>query len=109
MNKALLTILLLLPISAYAHKPYQAPVTNVYNSTSNIYNQEGVALAIAMAQHQFDWGTHSWQGSVGLGSYAGNDAISLGVAKRFDRTLITGSLGRTGADYGFGISINWRF
>lgn len=81
---------------------------NEYYSTQNGH-EGGIALAIAQAQHQFDWGTHSWQGSVGVGSYGGNDAISFGVAKRFDRVLITGSFGRGGPDYGFGASVNWRF
>ena len=69
----------------------------------------GAALAIAASQHNFDWGTHKWQGSIGLGSFDNQDAISFGVAKRFDRVLINGSLGREGSKFGYGVGVNLRF
>ncbi len=70
---------------------------------------EGVALSIAASQHHFDFGTHSWQGSIGAGSYDGDSAISFGVAKRLDRVLINGSLGMNGDKSGYGVGVNWRF
>ena len=76
---------------------------------TNITENKGVALAIAKSQHNFDWSTEKWQGSLGTGSYDGQDAISIGVGKRFSNVLLNGSIGRESDKYGYGFGINMRF
>ena len=85
--------------------------TVILNSpnTTTTGRSEGVASSIAASQHHFDFGTHSWQGSIGAGSFSGQGAISFGVAKRLDRVLVNGSFGTEGDKSGFGVGVNWRF
>lgn len=82
-----------------------------YQSTTNNYqiSSKGVASAIAASQHQFYWGTKSWQGSVGIGAFDNNAAFSFGLAKRFNKTLINGSISKEEGKTGGGIGINWLF
>lgn len=80
-----------------------------HDHTTLTGQSEGVALSLAASQHHFDFGTHSWQGSVGMGSYDNDSAISFGLAKRFDRVLINGSVGVNGDKSGYGMGVNWRF
>ena len=77
--------------------------------TSTIGRSEGIASAIATAQHNFDYGTHSWQGSVGIGAFDTNTAFSFGLAKRFNKTLINGSVTQEEGKFGGGVGINWHF
>ena len=69
----------------------------------------GAALAIAMSQLGFEWGTKSFQAGIGLGSFDGQDAVSIGVGKRVDRILINGSIGREGNKYGYGFGLRFHF
>ena len=78
-------------------------ITNTYNISKNDY--KGVAIAIASAQHNFTYGTKSWQGSVGVGFYKEEEGISFSMAKRVGKVLITGSI--TSDSIGAGVS--WRF
>jgi YadA-like membrane anchor domain len=82
--------------------PVEAAIIN--NETAS-----GVALAIAMSQLSFDWSTRAYQAGIGLGSFNGADAISLGLGKRVDRMLINGSIGREGDKYGYGMGISFHF
>lgn len=70
---------------------------------------DGVALGIAAAQHQFDFGTHKWQWSAGVGYYDDNSAASVGFAKRIDRVLIDATIGREGNKTGGGVGLHGRF
>jgi len=78
--------------------------TIINNETAN-----GVALAIAASQHQFYWGTKSWQGSFAAGTFDNNTAFSFGLAKRFNKTLINGSMSNEEGKIGGGVGINWLF
>ncbi len=96
-------ILLLFSIPALAHdRHYEKP------SPQEI---KGIASAIAASQHNFDMGTYSWQGSVGIGGINGNDAISFGMGKRpcEDCPLFNGSVGIEEGKTSFGAGITWRF
>lgn len=86
------------------HEVEQTP--QVINKT---YGVSGNALAIAVAQHQFDWSTDDLQGSVGTGIYEGERAMSWALAKRFKKTLVTGSVSAQGSTFGVGAGLNWRF
>ena len=80
--------------------------TYVENSTSN---SAGVASAIAAAQHQFNYSVLVWQGSVSAGAYDGETAVSIGLGKRFNSTLINGSISNEGGKYGGGLGVSWTF
>ena len=115
--KRLFLILCLAPSLAYADDPHHEDtggMTTIENTTivhKSSSNTEGVALAIAAAQHQFDFGTYSSQASIAAGSYDGNDALSIGAGKRLkdSRALVNGSIGIENGKVGIGAAINWRF
>lgn len=88
---------------------YHEPVNNVTNVTRINQSNDGIANAIAAAQHQFDFGTHSWQGSIGVGSYASETSVSFGVAKRLNRALVNASFSMDSEHNGVGLGVNWRF
>lgn len=72
------------------------------------------ALGIATGQHQFDWDTYKWQGSVGVGVFEDDSAASIGFAKRLcpscGSALINGSFGVTeDGDHGGGAGIGWQW
>lgn len=91
-------ILFLLPLTAFAG-----------NYCPTVNNQTGTALGIATAQHQFDFGTYSWQGSVGIGAYDDAEAVSFAMGKRIDRMMFNGSVGIENGKTGVGAGLNWRF
>lgn len=103
-----LVALLTLPFLVEASR-YHVEVTEVIEQT--IVNEEtsGVALSIAASQHHFDYGTHSWQGSVGVGYFDSEQAISGALAKRFNDVLLNGSIGRESDNTGVGFGVNVRF
>lgn len=76
-------------------------------NASNLYR--GVAIGIATAQHNFDFGTYELQGSVGVGSYDTAEAASFALGKRFNRVMINGSVGAENGKLGLGAGFNWRF
>jgi len=92
------------------HNHESTTVTNNTVVTKQV-DTSGVALSIAAAQHQFDWGTYKLQGAVGFGGYDNSNAISLGVGKRLgkDRMLLNGSVGIENNKLGYGAGMNWRF
>lgn len=110
---SILFVLLLMVNIAYPSEKHHhdvavqdAPIeTTIINNES----ANGAALAIAMSQLSFDWSTKSYQAGIGLGSFNGNDAISLGIGKRVDRMLINGSIGREGNKYGYGFGVSFHF
>ncbi len=65
---------------------YFTLVEETYINESYINDKDiskGIALAIA-SSHPFDFATKKWQASVNGGYYDGENALSLGIAKRFD-------------------------
>jgi len=93
------------------HHDHESSTNTTTILNSRIENTDGIALAIAAAQHQFDWGTYSLQGSIGVGEYDGNNAISFGIGGRIgkDRMLVNGSIGVEEGKTGIGAGLNWRF
>lgn len=97
--------------TAYSHEFHSIvyETAPVESTTINTETANGVALGIAMSQLGFEWGTKSFQAGIGLGSFDGEDAISIGVGKRVDRLLINGSIGREGDKYGYGLGLRFHF
>lgn len=95
-------ILMLLSTSAFASGD-RTNTTNIYNTS--IEDARGVAIAIASAQHHFEYDTYSWQGSVGVGMYKGEEAISFGVGKRIGKVLFNGSV--TSESVGVGLTLRF--
>jgi hypothetical protein len=87
---------------AWSHDHHESKVIQTVKNN-------GVALAIAKAQHSFDWSTEKIQGSVGMGSFDNNDAISFAAGKRVGQILLNGSIGRENSKYGYGVGVTWRF
>lgn len=104
-----LILFLALTGTAFAGGDREYTYNNTTIVTHNSTGIHGVALAIASAQHNFDFGTHSWQGSVGTGFYNGNSAVSFALGKRFNKVIISGSLGIEEGNLGGGIGVTWRF
>lgn len=107
MYKYLLLFLLSTPVYASNYHHHHEPTNTGNAAPSNTGN--GIALSLATAQQHFDFGTHSWQGSIGAGTFDSDAAISFGVAKRLDRVLVNGSVGFESGKTGVGIGVNWRF
>lgn len=85
----------------------QAPITI---STQAIEKSSaGAASAIAASQHNYYWGKSELQGSAAIGSFDGNTAFSFGLAKKYKKTLINGSISNEGGKIGAGAGINWIF
>ncbi len=107
-------ILLLLSFSVMAdekHHNVNAPVNNVTNYSVTNYDVSGVATSIANSQHSFSFGTFALQGSLGAATYNNSNALSFGLAKRFNRVLISGSVSSESVsdNYSFGVGVGWRF
>lgn len=102
----MIAILLVLANIAYAGGSHHHEHETIINNT---IDNSGIASAIATAQHNFDYGTHSWQGSVGIGAFDTKTAFSFGLAKRFNKTLINGNITQEEGKFGGGIGINWHF
>lgn len=103
-----IALLFLFSSQAMADRNRDVTVNNVTNSTT-IYDSKGIALGIAASQHHFDFGTHSYQGSIGMGSFEDNTAISFGLAKRIGRVMVNASIGIEDGSHGIGVGLNWRF
>jgi len=85
----------------------QQPITT---STQIIEKSStGTASAIAASQHNYYWGKSDLQGSAAIGSFNGNTAFSFGLAKKYKKTLINGSISNEEGKIGAGMGINWIF
>jgi len=71
---------------------------------------KGVALSLA-TNHPFDFDTKKLQGSINGGYYDGQNALSLGLAKRFDKTdaLLHTSYGQNAGKHAVTLGAVWRF
>ena len=113
--KTLLLIILLTATNVMADphsRTYITEVTEVTNVTEVTTTEEqaaGVALAIALGQHQFDWGTDRLQGSISGGSYDDENAGSVAFGKRLKNTLVNISVGRVHGENAYGAAAGWRF
>jgi len=96
-------ILALFLISGTAFADRDSYTNITYNTISE---EKSIASAIAAAQHNFDWNTDKWQGSVSYGQAGNTGATSIAFAKRVnDKFLINFSK----SDDTFGAAVNWRF
>ena len=108
--KILFSIILIALVSSV--KAGHADVTNITNvSETNITEEQaaGVAMAIALGQHQFDWGTDRLQGSISAGNFDDETAGSFALAKRIDGLLLNGSVGHTSGETAVGVAAGWRW
>jgi len=87
--------------------PYEKRETTTITTLTG--QSEGVSSAIAASQHQFYYGTKAWQGSFAAGAFDNNTAFSFGLAKRFQKTLINGSVSVENGKTGYGAALNWQF
>jgi len=114
MNETLLALVLII-FSANAAADWccrdTTNITNNYTEVTHVVEETntGTAMAIAVAQHHFGFGTYSWQGSASAGFYDGEQAYSAGLAKRFEEVLINGTISRESDETGYGIGANFRF
>ena len=92
--------------SSERHPIVYEPINNTVNHT---VDNKGVALGLAASQHNFDMGVNKFQGSVGLGTFQGVDALSFSLGKRYKDILINGSIGSENGLTGYGAGITWRF
>ena len=67
-------------------------VTEVYDYSTNITEgvsdsdlAKGLSMSAASGAHQFDFSTTDWQGSVTGAFYENDEAISVGVGKKFEQ------------------------
>ncbi len=105
------TIALILTIILFFGLAFNAMAGEKHHTqtTTNYANIKGVASAIALGQHNFDWSTKSWQGSASVGAYDSTTAFSFGLAKRFNKTLISGSVSEENGKIGGGASVRFQF
>jgi len=66
-------------------------------------------LSLAASQHVFDISTYKTQVSIAAGRFRNQEALSVGVGKRFDGIMFNGSVGIESDDIGFGAAVNFRF
>jgi len=92
---------------ASADDPHHETTINITETGKT--TMHGTALSLAAAAHSFDWSTKDLQGSVGLGGYSGENALSFGIGKRYGRTLLNGSLGISEGETGYSAAVNWHF
>lgn len=105
------------PSIVYVDVPIEIPVeTPVYIDVpretiirETINKTTGTALGIAASQCHHDFATVSLQGCAGIGSFMNEKAYSFGLAKRFDRVLINGSVSTENSNTAIGAGINFRF
>ena len=95
-------------------KHHHATTENTYidNTYINEFEYDSAALATALGQHQFDFGTRQLQGALGYGYIDGRSALSGAIAKQFDdELLIHGTIGcsTSGDVCGGGAGITIRF
>lgn len=70
-------------------------VTNYYGSEEGVTSltaglsdseiAELLTIGVAAGSHQFDYSTQDWQGSITGAFYDSEDAVSFGLAKRWDK------------------------
>lgn len=89
--------------SEYSHA-YIGQSTASSSPTSN-----GTAAAIAASQHSFAYGITSLQGSLAVGAFEDQTAISFGLAKRFKKSLINGSISSENGKVGLGAAVKFHF
>ncbi|MCK4795575.1 MAG: hypothetical protein KAV87_68225, partial [Desulfobacteraceae bacterium] len=74
-------LLLFIPSLVQADNYHHHDTINISNTQEA--KMQGTALSLAAAAHSFDWSTKDLQGSIGLGGYSGENALSFGIGKRY--------------------------
>lgn len=101
------------PHHDHAYLPIEPYTYTTTSTTTEKTGCDGSALGVAAAQHQFDFGTHSWQWAAGAAyvdkNGEGCEALSFGLGKRIDRAVINGSISHESDSTAYGIGINGRF
>jgi len=104
---AIAVIFFLMLADVYATEYHHAYIGQSSEPTKTESN--GTASAIAAAQHNYYWGKSSLQGSAAIGLFDNKEAVSFGLAKKYKKTLINGSISKEGNQLGIGAGVNWIF
>ena len=104
MSKNIVMLLCLLVLQSVRYNVARAGgecINNSCNTTNNYYGNEDIettvtgglsdneiaellVIGVAAGSHQFDFSTQDWQGSLTGAFYDSEDAVSFGIAKRWD-------------------------
>ena len=99
---------------------HEAPTTNVTEVTEITTITEGIdadelargIATVGAVNHQFDFSYSGWQGSVNGAFYDGENAVSFGIANRFewmDKALIHASFTENGGKQLWTVGGTFRF
>ncbi len=78
-------------------------VTNVINKLN--LNRSGIALSLGASAIDCSYTTKRWQFGGGLGVYRDDLVPVIGGCKKFNGTLIKGTLGKEGSEFGGNIGV----
>lgn len=72
---------------------------------------EGLSMAASAGGHQFDFATFDWQGSIVGAWYDDTDAVSFGLAKRWEKAdaLFHANYTQNGSENLLVVGSTWRF
>lgn len=84
--------------------------TNESGGSGDTRIAQGIALSLA-TNHPFDYATNQWQGSVNASFYESESALSLGLAKRFEKmdALWHMTYGKNNSSSATTLGAVWRF
>lgn len=95
----------------YAHGHHDTDYNGgtTIQTITTIEENKGVATAIATGQCHFDY-SYALQGCASIGSYDGDQAFAIGLGKRANDLLFTGTLSiESGGLFSGGASVNIKF
>jgi len=110
-GRTIASLVVLFAVSFIVHADYR-PTKETISNISIFSEQEcEIAKVAAHGQHQSDFATNEWQGSVSLAEYDGCIKGSLAVSKVLDGVQFNGYLtpGSTFEKSIKGMSVNYRF
>ena len=94
-------LLLLLPLTAFAHGDYGTTIQTV--------NNNGVASALALSQCNYDY-SHFLQGCISVGTHDGVQAGAFGLGKKLgEDMLINGGVSVEEGSWSGGAALNFKF
>lgn len=87
-------------------------ITHEYSEVVNQYSIPectGSASSIASSQIDNEFDTNTLQWGVGVGYYDNCTGIAIGLSKKINKVLLSGTLTKDNKSIGIGIGINGRF
>jgi len=115
--KTLAILLLILPNLAFAHddpRSHEQPIQvseTVINKYMSIYQDTGVASAIAASQLHYDGNSHRYQLAIGAANYNGESALAAGFAYKLGTKgpLLSISAMQDSQNSGIGAGVTFGF